>query len=421
MLRKHNRKSLPTADSCTRTAVRSRSTSTLRIVASCLMFLLVSHVPGFADHVHHLWYNNSQWQDQDLTALTGGGIASSESAVAAFYTGGNKQFHVYYIDANLHVRQLYYNNTSWSDADLTALTGGPQAGMWGITGFAIGNLQHVFYVGYSDSHVHELYYNNAGWSDQDITAVAGGVPALITAPDLVGFATKPNNQFHVYYEDSNSDLHQLYFNGSSWSDADLTLLTGASCFPNSQFPPVGAGYIAGFAVGNEQHLFCPGLAGSDPSIHMLHIYYNNSIWTYEDITALVGGLPVGVSSAVAAFRFPSSTQLEVYGVTDNAHVHQFTRQKGAKGKWSDLDLTASFGAPSNNYSGGAVAFPTAGNNQFHIYYQPSPEVYELYFNGTNWAADDLTGGAGQADYYGSGMAGFAIGNLQHVFYLGYGS
>jgi len=48
-------------------------------------------------------------------------------------------------------------------------------------------------------------------------------------------------------------------------------------------------------------------------------------------------------------------------------------------------------------------------------------VYQIYFNGSSWSVQDLTGGAGQASYYGGGMSGFAIGNLQHVFYLGYGN
>jgi hypothetical protein len=417
MLRTHDRQSSVLALSFTGVNSGPRVRSTLGIFAY-LIFLLLSHVPASADHVHQLYYNNVQWVDQDLTFLAHGGIPFSESAIAGFYTGGNKQLHVYYVDTSLHVRQLYFNNKSWSDEDLTAATGGPNAGLWGITGFAVGNLQHVFYVGYSDSHVHELYYNNASWSDQDITASAvGGGPANLTAPQLVGFST-PGPQFHVYYEDSNLDMHQLYFNGSSWTDQDLTVLTGASCYPGNPFPPVGAGYIAGFAVGNQQHLFCPGLDASKQHEHMIHIYYNNSIWTSEDITALVGGGTIAYNGAVAGFRYPGKAQLEVYGVTFDGHVHQFTFKNK---KWTDEDLTASIGAPADNYSGGAVAFPTAINNQFHIYYQPSTDVYQLYFNGTNWNVGDLTGGTGQADYYGSGMAGFAIGNLQHVFYLAYGN
>jgi fucose-binding lectin len=411
MLRTHDRQSSVPAQSFRCAAASPHARSTFRIFATCLMFLLLAHVPASAS-VHHLYYNNSQWVDQDL-----GGTPFSNSAIAAFYTPG-KQLHVYYIDTNRHVRQLYYNNKSWSDEDLTAATDGPNAGIWGITGFAVGNLQHVFYIRYSDSHVHELYYNNASWSDQDITASAvGGGPANLVAPQLVGFST-PGPQFHVYYEDSNLDMHQLYFNSNSWTDQDLTVLTGASCYPGTPFPPAGAGYIAGFAVGNQQHLFCPGLDASKQYEHMIHIYYNNSVWTSEDITALVGGGTIASNGAVAGFRYPGKTQLEVYGVTFEGHVHQFTF-KGKK--WTDVDLTASIGAPSDYWYGGAIAFPTTPNNQFHFYYQPSPEVYQLYFNGTSWLVNDLTRGGGQADYYGSGMAGFAIGNLQHVFYVASGS
>jgi hypothetical protein len=368
------------------------------------MFLLVSHLPARADHVHHLWYNNSDWQDQDLTALTGGGIATSYGAITAFDTTPNHQLHVYYVDNTYqHVHQLYFNNTSWSDQDLTADTGGPTASPYGITGFAIGNLQHVFYEG-SDNHVHQLYYNNADWTDQDLTALAGG-PNAAQGP-ILAFATNPNHQFHVYYQQSNNDLDQLYFNGTSWSDTDLTSWTGATCYTS---------WLAGFAVGNLQHIFCPGVYGGEEYLHMLHIYYNNSTWVFEDVTNEASGSPLNLGGAVAAFNVPGTSKLEVYGVTGtDAHVHQYTLSKK---KWTDLDLTTAIGAPTDGYYGGAVAFATTPNKQFHAYYQPSSEVYQLYFNGSSWAYEDLTGGAGQADYYGSGVAGFAIGNLQHVFYL----
>ncbi len=89
---------------------------------------------------------------------------------------------------------------------------------------------------------------NSNWVDQDLTAAAGG-PQAGLGP-ILAFATTPNGQFHVFYQDSNAfDLHQLYFNRTSWSDADLTSLTGARCYPS---------WLAGFAIQNQQHLFCPG-------------------------------------------------------------------------------------------------------------------------------------------------------------------
>jgi hypothetical protein len=357
-----------------------------------------------AGHIHQLNYNNSSWVDTDLTALTGGATATFYGAITAFDTTPNKQLHVYYVDASAqHVHQLYYDNTNWADDDLTAFTGGPSASAYGISGFAIGNLQYVFYQG-SDSHVHELNYNNADWTDYDLTSLGGG--ALAAGGPVLAFATKPNNVPHVYYQAaSNLDLHQLYFDGASWSDADLTSITGASCYTS---------WLAGFAVKNEQHVFCPGYGTYSNNLDMLHLYYNNSSWVYEDITYLSGGFetPIYLGGPVAAFRYPKKDQFEVFGVTDDTHVHQFTYKK----RWKDVDLTATMGAPASAAYGGAVAFPTTPNDQFHVYYQPSTEVYQLYFNGTNWSDQDLTGGGGQAND-GSGMAGFAIGNLQYIYYI----
>lgn len=371
----------------------------IRIWAISLLLAVFSQALAFADHVHHLWYNNSNWQDQDLTVLTHGAIGNSEDGITAFYTTPNQQFHVFFVDTNSHVNQLYYNGTSWSDQDLTALTGGPGAYAAGISGFAIGNLQYVFYLGI-DQHIHELSYNNSNWSDQDITLLGNGV---LGNPVLVAFPTKPNNQFHVYYQDSNAhDLHQLYFNGSAWSDSDLTSITGAYC--------PGGSWIAGLATGNLQHIFCDGYGKFSNNLDLLHIYYNNFTWVYEDITYRVEGMPADPDSDIAGFVV--GKQGEVYGITQDNHVHQYNYVNTG---WFDLDLTLFAGAPKQGY-GGITAFPTTPNNQFHIYYAPNNDVYQIYFNGTNWSVENLTGGAGQADMY-AGIAGFAIGNLQHVFYF----
>ncbi len=374
----------------------SRPAPAFTILAACLLFLLFANL-AFADHVHHLWYNNSTWQDVDLTTLTGGGI-SYGAGIAAFHTPGS-QLHVYYSDKSDHMHQLYYNNTSWSDQDLTALTGGPNVLVGGISGFNIGNFQYVFYLGV-DQHVHELSYVD-NWTDQDITVLGNGV---LGNPVILAFPTTPNDQFHVYYQDSNAhDLHQLYFNGTSWSDADLTSFTGAYC-PGGQ-------WWAGLAAGNIQHIVCAGYGKYSNNLDLLHIYYNNITWVYEDITYKVGGLPIYPDSADAAFGVVSS-QGEVYGITNDGHIHQYTDKKG---KWSDLDLTFDENAPAKAY-GGMTAVITRPNDQFHIFLAPDNDIYQLYYNGASWAVDNLTGGTGQADYYGA-MAGFAIGNMQHVFYF----
>jgi len=391
-------------------AANFASFPTPRKLVTWVGLMCILALPAFADHIHHLWYNNASWQDRDLTALTHGGIATPYGAIAAFYTTPNRQLHVYYVDDNSqHVHQLYDNGKSWSDADLTALTGGPTASPYGISGFSIGNLQYVFYVD-TAQHVHELNYNNADWTDQDLTALVGGNSA--DAAPLVAFATKPNNQFHVYYQDANN-LHeyQLYFNGTSWTYQDLTSLSGgAYCYGQ---------WIAGFAVGNLQHLFCAGYGTYSSNLDLLHIYYNNSTWLYEDVTFKAGGsrTPMYLGAGVAAFKNPKFPSLEAYSFTDDTHLNRYVHDSGSA--WADWDQTDLYGAPMDAQFGGIVAFATVPNNQFHIYYAPSTEVFQLYFNGTAWSVDDLTNGSGSVDPN-SGMAGFAIGNLQHVFYMSSG-
>jgi hypothetical protein len=392
------------------------SKPTLKLLAPCLLLLLLQ-LPAFADHIHHVWYNNSNWQDEDLTALTGGPTLDSVFGIAAFYTTPNHQLHVYYAGNPYpwHVHQLYYKGNNWVDDDLTALTGGPGIFPDAISGFAIGNLQYVFYMGL-DNHIHELNYNNVNWTDTDLTAVAGGPEAA--GDYVVAFPTKPNNQFHVYYDDSNAaDLHQLYFDGTSWVDDDLTTYTGARC--------LGAVETSGYATGNLQHLFCQGQAPLANPFDMLHIYYNNSTWVYEDISALTAG-DISMLPGAGQAAFAVAGKKELFGITNDYDVQQYELSRG---KWNRTDLTNAIGAPINEYPGEMVGFITTPNDQFHVYYAPSTngsvpytDLYQLYYNGSAWAVDDLTSftGAAQADALG-GIAGFAIGNLQHVFYEAQGN
>src|SRR5437588_375690 len=90
-----------------------------------LIFGALITIPSqsFGQHIHELFYNNVNWVDTDLSALTGAARAESQG-IAAFYTIPNDEFHVYYASGgDRHIHQLYFNGSAWSDSDLTALTG----------------------------------------------------------------------------------------------------------------------------------------------------------------------------------------------------------------------------------------------------------------------------------------------------------
>ncbi len=401
-----------------------------QIPIACFALLLVCFaVPAFsqAGHVHELYYNNATWTDTDLMTIYPdyapplanpfGALASDHGVFGRLKQEGGA---VYWVGSDQHLWGAVNSGSGYGFVDLTHDFGGVTASPFGLSAFSITPTNapfasNVVYVG-ADSHVHKIRFSyKIPESDQDLTLLGGGPPVYPGA--IVGMVTKPNNQIHVFYQELNTlDLHQLFFNGSSWSDEDLTsALGGAYCTP---------GWIAGFARANEQHIFCAGYAQNSNSLDMLHFYYNNNNWLVEDLTYASdgnAGTPMQSGSGVSAFNVPGANQLEVYGVTTDAHVHRYYHlgyKLGHPARWYDEDLSAE-GAPNDYQIGGMVSFPTTPNNQFHVFYAPDNNVYQLFNPGTGWQVENITG-IGQADNVGR-MAGFAVGNEQHVFYISTGN
>ena len=370
------------------------------ISLSLLLLLSLAALPAHADHIHFLYHSNAGWIDQDLTALTNATLPNPATGITAYNTPDNGHLHVYYATTDQHVHQFYFNNVGWADEDLTTLVGGPLAlGQGGIAGFGIGHTQHLFYLG-NDLHVHQLYFNGASWADQDVTSLAGG--PVTDFDSLVAFRTLPDNHFHVFYLANNSnDIHELNFNGSTWSDQNLRAI--------AHHEPANRKWWSGFAIGSQQHLFFSAFSPKD-KLHLAHLYFNNSKWTSQDLTAKVHGLPLSGDAGIIAFAV-TATQLEAYCVTNDLEVHQFTSKNNI---WTDEDLLNN--QPDNSING-MVAFKTTPNNQFHLFYPPN-DMYELFFNGTSWTDTDLTTLTGGGIPNGTGgMGGFAVKNLQYVFYV----
>lgn len=413
MLRKRQFQSASVNNSAgiaSRLSRRSTSARMLAAIAACVSFLLLSRIDARAgDDIGWILQNPTKafTETADLSSITGGGTGTPYGAITAFTTTPGQQFHVFYVDAgSSHVHQLYDDRTGqqpWSDQDITAMASGPNASPYGISGFSVGNSQYVFYVD-TAGYVHMLSYVN-NWTDQDITLLGGGVFA---APPVLAFATKPNNQFHVYYQDSSTlHLHQLFFDGTSWSDSDLTSITGAYCYSQ---------WMSGFAVGNYQHIFCPGYGTKTANLDMLHIYYNQSTWVYEDVTFQGGGseTPMNLGTGVAAFKVPRQSQLEAFAITDDTHLQRYTRIVNPL-QWIDYDLSNGIGAPTNSNFGGMTAFVTS-DGHYHIYYAPG-DVYHISYDGLVWTVEDITVSQFFPPDLNSGMAGFATGLYTHVFYM----
>jgi hypothetical protein len=59
---------------------------------------------------------------------------------------------------------------------------------------------------------------------------------------------------------ANCDVRQLFYDGASWSDEDLTVVAGASR------GAIGPSAVAGFPVGNFQYVY---YIGSESDVHQL--------------------------------------------------------------------------------------------------------------------------------------------------------
>jgi len=379
-----------------------------------LIGLALGGVPAFGQHIHELYYNNAFWADTDLTSLTGGPVVYQQP-ITAFYTVPNDQLHVYYVSNNnldFHVHQLYFDGSSWSDADLTVATGGmAAANSSGMSGFSIGNAQYVYFCA-SDFSVHEYSYGaNGNWNWVDTALPSPGLGCNIEG--LVAFATHPNNQRHVYYQapafqgyGPPNNIRQLYFNGATWSNENLTAETkGVRALVSP---------MSGFSIGNAQYLFFQSTNGH---IHE-YSYTSANGWSWKDLdlTTKAGGTPAGTFESIGttAFVVPGTTKMEVYyAAATNQDVHQMTFKNNA---WRDTDLSALTSSSGPVSLTQMVGFATTPNNQLHLYFDSFGDslINQLYYNGSNWSDEVLpsvqVGGFG-------GSAGFALGNLQHLYYI----
>ena len=368
------------------------------VVCAFGLLLSLAALPAFGQQIHQLSYDGSTWSDQNLN-----GALAQQWAISAFFTTPNDQRHVFYgsvSSADLH--QLFYNGSNWADEEFKQTSTNTYAG---ISGFSEGNYQYVFYQG-DDFDVHQLLYNNVGWVDTDVTNAAPGAYVCYPGSNLVAFTTSP--ALHVYYTDdeTNSHVHQLFAtNGTNWQDQDLTVMTGA--------PAANPAYgMAGFNVGNFQYVFY--LAASNNHIHQL--FYNNTGWTDEDLTALTKTRATAAFSNLSAFVIPGTTKMRVYFVaTGTRHIIQLSST--GNGKWTQADLTTK--AKGSLPDEQILAYPSTSGGTVNVYYVAGHNVNRIYQpTATTFANQDLTAltGGGSANNIDQ-LGGFALQNQHYVYYV----
>jgi hypothetical protein len=176
-------------------------------------------------HIHQIFNTNgTNWQDQDLTVITGG--ASTDGNPMSGFHIANYQY-IYFLDSSGHVHQYLYNNFNWSDEDLTALTHSlPSVDGNNVAAIVLpGTKKLRVYVQVENDHILQLAStNNVKWSSSDLTKGTKTQPAY-PGTSIAGIETA-NNQTQVYYTSSQSHIDQLLLSSTTWQNIDLTAESG---------------------------------------------------------------------------------------------------------------------------------------------------------------------------------------------------
>src|SRR5215475_7632544 len=250
--------------------------------------------------------------------------------------------------------------------------------------------------------VHQLFYNNSIWTDQNLFGATTDSQSGVAA-----FPTTPNNLAHVYYLSSSDHVRQLFFNGTSLSDEDLSSETGG---PTAKAHAA----VVGFALQNFQYVFYPASNG-----HIHQLLYNNAIWADTDLTATTGG-PTSDGAQLTAFA--TGTALHVYYVSTGKHVQQLYNVGGG---WANQDLTSMGHGPTTGglwMSGFSIA-----NFQYVYYVGSDRNIHELVYNNSTWSDENISpliqtpaGGCGIAAMVIPGtkkMRVYFVGTGNHIFQL----
>ncbi|HEX2711624.1 MAG TPA: hypothetical protein VHM88_05290, partial [Candidatus Acidoferrales bacterium] len=117
-----------------------------------------------------------------------------------------------------------------------------------LTGFPLGNSQHVFSLG-AERHVRELWWDPAiGWRPTDLmTAAAGGAPRAVAGSALAGHTLGITQ--HVFYLSEDSHVHELSWDpASGWRPTDLMTAAGT---PRASLGSA----LTSHTLGITQHVF----------------------------------------------------------------------------------------------------------------------------------------------------------------------
>jgi hypothetical protein len=321
-----------------------------------------THYIAVDQHVHEFYLNGSRWQDADLTHLTNGPNAYG-SGITITFDPRWRGIRTHYIAANRHIHEFFLYGSTWGDADLTALARGPLAYGIGITSTfdPYWNTPRTHYVA-ADLHVHELFLNGSTWQDADLTAMTGGPRVAYGSGIAMAFDPALNGiRTHYIATGTDQHVHELYLTGSWWRDADLTAIAHG---------PTAYGSGIAMVLDSAANIVRTHYTALDHHVHELII--RSGTWQDTDLNARAGGDAYG--SGVAMIFDPKAQITRTHYISGNQHVQQLGLYLG---NWIESDLTVATGGPNTWWAGLAMMFDPVWGLPRTQYIGADQHVHEL--------------------------------------------
>ena len=291
---------------------------------------------GTDGHVHELYIaQGGHWIDSDLNQLSkhlSKSFSPMPGSPLVGYVDSDKGQHVNFIGVDGHVHELFIaSGGHWINNDLTALSGNgiaprPNSPLDGYVDDDNG--QHVNFIGI-DGHVHELYITPHGhWVNNDLTVLSGNGITPSRTSSLCGYMAQDNGQ-HVNFIGTDGHVRELYIRpGAQWLNNDLTQLSrsGVGPAPNTAL----CGY---WASDGTQHV---NFTGTDGHVHDLSIAPHGQ-WANSDLTHLSAtGATSAPNGGLHSYTQPNGDlHVNFIGVND-VHLHEFLLVPRAQ--WVNNDL-----------------------------------------------------------------------------------
>jgi hypothetical protein len=362
---------------------------------------------------------NAIWAGRTLFSTLGTPVASATSQTAGFgyFTrlppppnscspspcpDPPQQQQVKFIGQDQHVYELFFTpgHVGWSFNDLTKLTSTTTSptplakGTLAAFQTSFNRQQHVMYIGV-DNDVHELFFDGSTWHHQDLTQLTASPQVAANARALTGYQTTFNNQEHVDFVSADGHVRELFFD-TSWHANDLT--QSARVIDASTPLAVTSSALTGYQTtfNNQHHV---DYISADGHVRELFLSVGSTQWNPRDLTLsarqITASTPLALTTtALAAYQTTFNNQHHVNFIATNGHVFEFFIGVGST-QWRPMDLTNAASAVSPNAASSLAGYQTTFNNQQHVdFIDANGHIVELFFAGGTWRQTDLTTSAG---------------------------